>query len=87
MAHQIKSTSYDVLFVLVELLISDSNPERAKSVKKKLPVAVFLAFCCGSMSIVVVKKIRKGIDNRIMIINDLVKQGRFCRRKREEYAF
>lgn len=41
----------------------------------------------GSMSIVVVKKIHKGIDNRIMIIIDLVKQGRFCMRKREEYAF
>lgn len=41
----------------------------------------------GSMSIVVVKKIHKGIDNRIMIIIDLVKQGRFCIRKREEYAF
>ena len=41
----------------------------------------------GSLSIVVVKKIHKVIDNRIMIINDLVKQGRFCMRKREEYAF
>ena len=41
----------------------------------------------GSLSIVVVKKIRKGIDNRIMIIIGLAKQGRFCRRKREEYTF
>ena len=41
----------------------------------------------GSLSIVVVKKIRKGIDNRVMIIIGLAKRGRFCMRKREEYAF
>jgi hypothetical protein len=48
MAHQTKSTSNDVLFCFGGIISRDSNPERAKSVKKKLPVAVFLAFCCKS---------------------------------------
>ena len=65
---------------LVRAQLEEPNKDNSFDTKT---VVLFL----GSLSIVVVKKIRTVIDNRIMIIIGLAKQGRFCMRKREEYAF